>query len=411
MTALKVDIDPTEVGFDPARLARLDRHFAAYVDDGRLPGWLLTVARHGQLAHVSTYGQRDLEAGLPVETDTVWRLYSMTKPITAVAALVLYEQGAFELNDPVQRFIPSFADLRVWRGGSAVKPETEPVTEPMRIWHLFTHTSGLTYGFLQHHPVDALYRQAGFEWGVPPELDLAGVCDHLAELPLLFQPGREWNYGMSTDVLGMVVEAAAGVPLAQFVQEHVLDPLGMNETAWSVADEQADRLAALYIPTPGTGAAMRFDAMGAGARKAPVATLGGGGLCGTAGDYLRFAEMLRGGGQLDGVRILSPRTVEYMASNHLPGNADLTAFGRPLFSETTFDGVGFGLGVSVTLDPVTAKVPGSVGDFGWGGAASTAFWVDPVEDMTVMFFTQLLPSSTHPLRSQLKQLVHAALIR
>ncbi len=410
MTALKVEIDPTEVGFDPARLARLDRHFAAYVDDGRLPGWLLAGARHGQLAHVSTYGQRDLEAGEPVETDTVWRIYSMTKPITAVAALVLYEQGAFELNDPVRRFIPSFADLRVWRGGSAVRPETEPVTEEMRIWHLFTHTSGLTYGFLQHHPVDALYRQAGYEWGVPPDLDLAGVCDQLATLPLLFQPGLEWNYGMSTDVLGMVVEAAAGVPLAQFIQEHVLDPLGMHETVWSVPDDLADRLAALYIPQPGAGTAMRFDAMGAAARTPPKATLGGGGLCSTAGDYLRFAEMLRRRGELDGARILSPRTVEYMASNHLPGNADLTAFGRPLFSETTFDGVGFGLGVSVTLDPVTAKVPGSVGDFGWGGAASTAFWVDPVEDMVVLFFTQLLPSSTHPLRSQLKQLVHAALV-
>ncbi len=410
MTALKVEIDPAEVGFDPARLARLDRHFAAYVDDGRLPGWLLAVARHGQLAHVSTYGQRDLEAGRPVETDTVWRIYSMTKPITAVAALVLYEQGAFELNDPVRNFIPSFADLRVWRGGSAVKPETEPVTEEMRIWHLFTHTSGLTYGFLQHHPVDALYRKAGYEWGVPPDLDLAGVCDQLATLPLLFQPGREWNYGMSTDVLGMVVEAAAGVPLARFIQEQVLDPLGMTETVWSVPDGLADRLAALYIPTPGVGTAMRFDAMGAAAQTPPKATLGGGGLCSTAGDYLRFAEMLRRRGELDGVRILSPRTVEYMASNHLPGNADLTAFGRPLFSETTFDGVGFGLGVSVTLDPVTAKVPGSVGDFGWGGAASTAFWVDPVEDMVVLFFTQLLPSSTHPLRSQLKQLVHAALV-
>jgi CubicO group peptidase (beta-lactamase class C family) len=409
MTALKVEIDPTEVGFDPGRLARMDRHFAAYVDDGRLPGFLLAVTRHGQLAHLSTYGQRDIEAGQPVETDTIWRIYSMTKPITAVAALVLYEQGAFELSDPVRRFIPSFADLRVWRGGSAVNPVTEPVTEEMRIWHLFTHTSGLTYGFLQHHPVDALYRNAGYEWGVPPGLDLAGVCDQLATLPLLFQPGREWNYGMSTDVLGMVVEAVAGVPLARFIQEHVLDPLGMSETSWWVPDEQADRLAALYIPTPGTRTAMRFDAMGAAARQQPTATLGGGGLCSTASDYLRFAEMLRRRGELDGVRVLAPRTVDYMASNHLPDHADLTAFGRPLFSETTFDGVGFGLGVSVTIDPVTAKVPGNVGDFGWGGAASTAFWVDPVDDLTVLFLTQLLPSSTHPLRSQLKQLVHAAL--
>lgn len=410
MTALKVDIDPTEVGFDPDRLTRLDRHFQRYVDDRLLPGWLLAVSRHGQLAHLATAGQRDLEASLPVTTDTIWRIYSMTKPITAVAALHLWEQGGFELNDPVRRYIPSFGDLRVWRGGSAVAPVTEPVTEDMRIWHLFTHTSGLTYGFMQAHPVDALYRQAGWEWGTPRDLDLAGLCDALAELPLLFQPGTEWNYGMSTDVLGMVVEAASGMPFAEYLQQHVLDPLGMTETTWHVEPAEADRLAALYVPTPGTREPLRYDAMGAAASTPPQAHLGGGGLCATAGDYIRFAEMLRNRGELDGVRVLSPRTVEYLASNHLPGNADLTAFGRPLFSETTFDGVGFGLGVSVTLDPVTAKVPGSVGDFGWGGAASTSFWVDPVEDLTVVFMTQLLPSSTHAIRSQLKQLVHQALV-
>ena len=406
---LIVDTEPGAVGLDADRLARMDRHFQRYVDDGLLPGWLLAVARHGQLAHLSTAGRRDIEADLPVETDTIWRIYSMTKPITAVAALVAYEQGAFELNDPVSTFIPSFGSARVWRGGTTVRPETDPMTEAMRVWHLFTHTSGLTYGFMQTHPVDALYRQGGFEWGVPQGLDLAGVCDRLATLPLAFQPGAEWNYGMSTDVLGMVVEAATGVPLAEFIQREVLDPLGMTETWWSVDDAHADRLAALYVPTPGTGTALRFDAMGGEARKTPTATLGGGGLVATAGDYLRFAEMLRRRGEHDGGRILSPRTVEYMASNHLPDNADLSEFGRPLFAETTFDGVGFGLGVSVTVDPVKAKVPGNVGDFGWGGAASTSFWVDPVDDLVVVFMTQLLPSSTHPIRSQLKQLVHAAI--
>ncbi len=410
MSALKVDIDPAEVGFDAGRLARLETHFRRYVDDQLLPGWLLAVSRHGQLAHLSTAGQRDVEAGRPVESDTIWRIYSMTKPITAVAALHLWEHGGFELNDPVSRYIPSFGDLRVWRGGSAVAPVTEAMTEEMRVWHLFTHTSGLTYGFMQAHPVDALYRQNGWEWGTPGDLDLAGVCDKLAELPLLFQPGTEWNYGMSTDVLGMVVEAASGMPFADYLRQHVLEPLGMTETTWHVDAADHDRLAALYVPTPGTRVPLRYDAMGDAAKTAPQAHLGGGGLCATAGDYIRFAEMLRNGGELDGVRVLSPRTIDYMASNHLPGNADLTAFGRPLISETTFDGVGFGLGVSVTLDPVEAKVPGSVGDFGWGGAASTSFWVDPVEDLTVVFMTQLLPSSTHPIRSQLKQLVHQALV-
>lgn len=410
MVALKPEIDPADVGFDAARLAVLDRHFQRFVDDELLPGWLLAVSRHGRLTHVSTYGRRDMEADLPVETDTIWRLYSMTKPITAVAAMILWERGGFELNDPVRTFIPSFGDLRVWRGGSAVRPETEPVTEEMRVWHLFTHTSGLTYGFMQAHPVDALYRKAGFEWGVPAGLDLAGVCDRFAELPLLFQPGREWNYGVSTDVLGMVVEAASGMPFAEFVQQHVLDPLGMTETTWWVQEDQADRLAALYVPSPGTRKAVRYDAMGNWALSAPTAPMGGGGLCGTTADFVRFAEMLRRRGELDGVRLLAPGTVDYMTRNHLPGNADLTVFGRRLFSETTYDGVGFGLGMSVMIDPVKGKVAGSVGDHGWGGAASTAYWVDPRRDLSVVFMTQLLPSNSHPLRSQLRQLVHAALV-
>ncbi len=411
---LKIDVDPAEVGMDEGRLATLDRHFQRYVDDGRLPGWLVAVARHGQLGHVATYGQRDVEAGLPVETDTIWRIYSMTKPVTAVAALALWERGGFELNDPVRWYLPSFARLRVWRGGSAVRPETEPVTEELRMWHLFTHTSGLTYGFMQSHPVDALYRKAGFEWGVPTGVDLAGVCELLADLPLVFQPGTEWNYGMSTDVLGMVVQSITGEPFADFVQREVLDPLGMADTTWWVDEAHADRLAALYIPNPATQhpakrVALRYDAMGGAALSAPSATMGGGGLCSTAGDYVRFAEMLRGRGVLEGRRVLAPSTVDFMASNHLPGGVDLMQIGRPLFSETTFDGVGFGFGVSVTIDPVKAKVPGSVGDHGWGGAASTTYWVDPVRDLSVVFMTQLLPSDTHPIRSQLKQLVHAAI--
>ncbi len=411
MATLKIEIDAAEVGFDAVRLEVLDHHLRRYVDDGLLPGWLVAISRHGHLAHVSTYGQRDVEAGLPVETDTIWRIYSMTKPITAVAALVAWEQGLFELNDQVSRIIPAFAETRVFRVGSAVAYDTDPVTEAMRVWHLFTHTAGLTYGFMQSHPVDALYRKAGFEWGLPADAtSLADVCDHLAALPLLFQPGAEWQYSMGLDVLGRVVEVAAGVPFDEFVQAHVLDPLGMTDTVWLVDGSRTDRLAALYAPTPRTLKAFRYDVMGERATTPPVAPMGGGGLCGTAGDYVRFAEMLRGGGELDGVRILAPNTVDYMATNHLPGNADLTTFGRPLFAETTFDGVGFGLGVSVTIDPVAAKVPGHVGDFGWGGAASTTYWVDRVADMSVVFMTQLLPSSTHPIRSQLKQLVHAALV-
>lgn len=402
--------EPAAVGFDPERLARIDRRLGRYVDDGLLPGWLLAVMRHGELVHVGSRGHRDVEAELPVSDDTVWRIYSMTKPITTVAAMRLWEEGAFELGDPVAVHLPAFGEQRVWRSGSVTNPVTDPVTETMRMWHLMTHTSGLTYGFLYAHPVDELYRRAGFEWGTPTGDDLAATVDRLATLPLLFQPGTEWNYSVATDVLGRLVEVLTGEPLDQALHRLVLEPLGMSETAFHAAGPMVDRLAALYTPHPDTRTCTRLDALGDGAKHPPAAFQGGGGLVSTARDYLRFAEMLRRHGELDSVRLLSPRTVAYMASNHLPGNADLSAFGRPLFAETTFDGVGFGLGLSVTIDPVAAKVPGSVGDHGWGGAASTFYWVDPVEDLTVLFMTQLLPSSAHPLRSQLKQLVHQALV-
>lgn len=410
MAELKVEIDPAEVGFDATRLARIDAHFEKYVDDGRLPGWSLVVSRGGHIAHLATYGQRDKEAGLPIELDTLFRVYSMTKPITSVAAMMLYEEGGFELKDPVSAFIPSFKDARVYTGGSALAPVTEPVTEPMRIWHLLSHTSGLTYGFHHVHPVDAIYRAAGYEWGSPPGKDLAACCDDWASLPLAFQPGSEWNYGVSTDVLGRVVEVVSGQTLDVFFKERIFDPLGMNETRFFVPEDDQQRLAALYFPQPGTMQAVRLDAFGPVPAAPPAFLSGGGGLVGTAGDYHRFTQMLVGGGQLDGARLLGTRTLNYMTRNHLPGGADLEEFGRPLFAETTFDGVGFGLGFSVVDDAVKTKVLSTAGDYGWGGAASTAFWIDPAEEITALFMTQLLPSSTHPIRPQLKQLVYQALV-
>ena len=412
-SGLNPDVEPDQVGLDPGRLARLDKHFSRYVDDGRLPGWLLTVSRHGKLAYVSACGQRDVEAGLPVQTDTIWRLYSMTKPVTSVAAMMLYEQGAFELTDPVSKFIPSFADLRVYTGGSDIRPVTVPATEPVRIWHLLTHTSGLTYGFHRSHPVDALYRAGGFEWGTPRGSDLAACCDVWAGLPLLFQPGAEWNYSVATDVLGRVVEAASGSGLDEFFASRIFGPLGMTETAFWVPDDRRSRLAALYTIGAGRKAA-RLDSLGAVASKPPVFLGGGGGLIGTAADYHRFTSMLLGtpdspAGQLDGVTLLSPRTVAYMTRNHLPGDVDLEAYGRALFAEAPFSGVGFGLGFAVLLDAVPGRTLGSEGEFSWGGAASTAFFVDPANSLTVSFFTQLLPSSAHPIRPQLRQLVYQAL--
>jgi CubicO group peptidase (beta-lactamase class C family) len=409
MTAMPArTIDPAEAGFDAGRLTRIDRLLDGYVESGLLPGWQVVISRDGEIAHAATSGSRDVEHGLPVEDDTIWRIYSMTKPVVSVAAMALYEEGAFELKDEVARWLPAFGESRVWREGTELKPQTNGLTEPMRMWHLLTHTSGLTYGFHHAHPVDALHRAAGFEWTFPSGLDLAACCDAWAGLPLLFQPGSEWNYGVSTDVLGRVLEVIEGKPLDQVLRERVLDPLGMHETGFAATD--TDRLAALYTPDPRTGRATRNDALGAVGTHVPACLSGGAGLVSTAGDYLRFCEMLLGGGERDGVRILGPRTVRFMASNHLPGGADLEQYGRPLFSETTYDGVGFGLGFSVVQDPVATRYPASPGEFAWGGAASTSFWVDPVERMAVLFFTQLLPSSTHPLRSQLHVLTHQALI-
>jgi CubicO group peptidase (beta-lactamase class C family) len=406
---IKVDAEPAEVGFDADRLARIDRHFRRYVDDGLLAGWTVAVTRRGRVVHLSHQGQRDLEAGLPVTDDTIWRIYSMTKPVTSVAAMMLYEQGALELTDPIARFIPSFADARVYSSGPALAPSTVAVTEPVRVWHLLTHTSGLTYGFHHAHPVDEMYRLRGFDLTVPPGVDLAGACDVLAELPLLFQPGTEWNYGVSTDVLGRVVEVASGQSFESFLDEHVLGPLGMDETGWSVAEADLGRLAALYMLGP-EGTLVANTALGEGVTRPPLLHAGGGGLVSTAGDYHRFTQMLLRGGELDGVRLLGPRTVAYMTRNHLPGGADLETIARPIFAESAFRGVGFGLGFSTVVDATAGKVLTSPGEFAWGGMASTAFYVDPVEEVTAMFFTQFLPSSTYPIRPRLRALVAQALV-
>jgi CubicO group peptidase (beta-lactamase class C family) len=406
---LKVDVEPDEVGFEAERLQRIDRHFRRYVDDGRLPGWTIVVSRRGRVAHLSHYGLADVEAARPVADDTIWRIYSMTKPITSVAALMLYEQGALELTDPVARYVPAFADMRVYTAGSAAKPGTVAATEPVRIWHLLTHTAGLTYGFHHAHAVDEMYRAKGFEFGVPPGMDLATACEAWAQLPLLFQPGAEWNYSVATDVLGRVVEVVSGQPLDAFFAEHIFGPLAMDETAFSVAPDDLDRLAGLYVPGP-EGGLLRNSAMGDAATRPPTFLSGGGGLVSTAADYHRFTQMLARGGELDGARLLSPHTVAYMARNHLPGGVDLDTFGRPLFAESNFRGVGFGLGVSVVVDAAAGKVLTHDGEYAWGGLASTAFYVDPVAETTAMFFTQLIPSSTYPIRSQLRALVNQALV-
>ena len=396
-------------GFDPARLARIKTHFAAYVQDGRLPGWQVQVSRRGEIVYRENCGHRDLEAKLPIEDDTVFRIYSMTKPVTSVAAMMLYEEGRFELTDPVAKYIPAFANLRVLEGGPAIKPVTRPATQPMRIMHLLNHTSGLTYGFHHIHVQDEIYRNAGYEWSVPKGHTLEQCVDDWARLPLRFDPGTRWNYSVATDVLGRLVEVISGQTLAEFFQQRIFDPLGMKDTSFAVRGSLGKRLGALYIPNA-KGKATRNDDFGNVARAKPTFLSGGGGLLSTTQDYHRFTQMLLRGGELDGQRLLGSRTLRYMTGNSLPGGQDLVQFGIPLFAEVKFDGQGFGLGFSVLQDPMAAGTLGTAGEFGWGGAASTAFWVDPKEEITAIFMTQLLPSSTWPIRTQLRQLVYSALV-
>jgi CubicO group peptidase (beta-lactamase class C family) len=409
MAGISPELDPSDLGLDETRLGYIGRYFDRYLEDHRLPGFLVVVTRGGKVAHVVHHGLRDVENGAPIEADTLFRIYSMTKPITSVAAMICYEEGLIALDDPLAKFIPEFGETRVFSGGSPLEPETAPMVEPIRIWHLMTHTAGLTYGWMNNHPVDTMYRSAGFAWDTPRELDLGGCCSRLASLPLLCQPGAEWNYSVATDVLGRVVEIASGLPLEQFLTERVLGPLGMKETSFFVEGRAVERLAVLYSPDLLSGRAARASFLGEVALHRPSAPLGGSGLVSTAADYHRFTQMLLRRGELDGVRVLGARTVSYMTRNHLPGGAELARFGNPI-GEQSEAGVGFGLGFSVVVDPAALKVSSTAGEYGWGGAASTLFWVDPVEELTVLFFTQLLPSTTYPIRRRLKQLVYSAIV-
>ena len=407
--SIEQTVEPGEVGLDATQLARLDRHFAQYVDDGRLAGWHIVVTRKGEVAHSTTYGRRDVEADAPVTPDTLWRLYSMTKPITSVAAMMLWEEGRFELTDEISKWLPEFADLRVYDKGSVGKPYTVPAAEPIRVFHLLTHTSGLTYGFLQTSVVDALYRAAGFDVLPQPGVDLAAACRSWAQLPLLFQPGTRWGYSVATDVLGRLVEVVSGQRLDEFFEQRILAPLGMTDTRWCVQGDDLDRLAKLYIPA-GTGGVTEFSMLGDEALKPPEMLSGGGGLISTAEDYHRFTQLLLGEGTYRGTRLLGSRTLRYMTRNHLPGGRDLAALSTGGFAETVLDGVGFGLGFAVVTDTVASRTPSPVGQYYWGGLASTAFFVDPSEELTVLLFTQLMPSSHYMLRPQLRQLVYPALL-
>lgn len=342
-----------------------------------------------------------------MRTDTIFRIYSMTKPITSVALMMLYERGLFQLGDAVHDFIPEFAGLRVNRYGRYPNITTEPVLRPMTIRDLLTHTSGLTYGFMERTNVDAAYRKAGIGDG---KGSLTDMIRKLATIPLEFSPGTRWNYSVATDVVGYLVERLSGERFDEYLRNHVFEPLRMVDTGFSVPEDKLDRFAANYTRSADKKLVLFDDPVGSAYARPVTYFSGAGGLVSTIPDYFRFTEMLRRGGELDGVRLLGPRTVRYMRQNHLPNGQDLASLALGSFGETRYEGVGFGLGFSVTLDPVRAQVPTSTGEFGWGGMASTAFWIDPVLDLTVIFMTQLVPSSTFNFRGQIRSIVNGAVL-
>ena len=396
-------------GFSSERLARIDKLLREkYVGPGRMPCAQFLLARDGETVHETVLGNRDVERGTALTADTVFRIYSMTKPVACVALMTLVEEGLIALDDPVAKHIPAWKNLGVYSAGLGPYL-TAPPARPMQVVDLMRHTSGLTYGFQSRTNIDAAYRKLKLS-EAHGETDLEGMIAQLAELPLEFSPGEAWNYSVSTDVVGYLVQKVAGKPLGQVLQERIFDPLKMTDTGFFVREDQKARFAACYNATPQGGLKLQDDPTVSPYLKPPALESGGGGLVSTAADYMRFSNMLVNGGGLGGARILSPMTIRLMASNHLPGGRDLTEMSRSLFSEATNEGVGFGLGFAVVFDPPKTLIPCSMGEFYWGGAASTAFWVDPVEQVTAVFMTQLLPSSTYPIRRELRTLVYSALL-
>jgi len=413
-------VTPETVGISSARLERVRVWLEQQISSERLAGASVLIGRRGGVAF--------FEAAGSFNRDTIVRLYSMTKPITTVAAMMLYEEGRFQLDDPVARYLPEFSDTPVWVGGDAGLGETVPVEAPITVHNLMTHTSGLTYGFMQTNVVDEAYRNRKMDFPGGPH-SLADQVADLARIPLICQPGSAWNYSVSIDVLGRLVEVWSGVDLDEFFRTRIFEPLEMRDTGFHVTPHNQDRFAACYSPTSGgdmsnvgkvpssaelearTGGLKLQDAV-EGSRFLTPAKLfaGGGGLTSSMGDYSRFCRMLMNSGELDGTRLLGKKTVEYMRQNHLPDNRDMAAMGQPVWSETSYDGIGFGLGWAVVLDPVKAQVITSKGEHHWGGAASTFFWLDPEEDLYVILLTQLMPSSTYPIRRELRSRVYQALL-
>jgi len=405
--SIETEAAPAEVGLSAARLARVDSWRDALVDSGRLTGATTLVMRRGRVAHLGCSGMADMARGVPMRADTIHRIYSMTKPLTSVAAMMLYEEGRFQLDDPVTRFLPEFSGMRVFAGGSRGSFETVPAVRDITVRDLLTHTAGLTYGMMHANMVDAMYRDQDVDFQTS-DRTLAEVVATAATLPLLAQPGAEWNYSIATDVLGHLVAVLSGQDFGAFMAERILAPLGMADTGFHVPPERLSRLAANYRRGGDGRPALIDDPQDSSFARPRRIASGGGGLLSTVGDYVRFCRFLLNRGELEGTRLLGRKTVELMMSNHLRG--DMAAMGQPRFSESTYEGIGFGLGFSVMLDPARAQIIGTPGECAWGGAASTAFWVDPVEELAVILLTQLMPSSTYPLRRELRVLCYQAII-
>ncbi len=404
------DYSRTMTGFDTARLARIEPFVKEnYLDNGKLPNAQVLVAHRGEIAYFSSQGSAR-EGGKAIDEQSLFRIASMTKPVTSIAFMMLLEEGKVALDTPVHRVLPEFRELGVYNGGGGGVPfATKPLARPMLMVDLLRHTSGLTYGFQNRSNIDAAMREGKFEnWH--GNLDLDGFIGALGKLPLEFSPGDEWNYSVSTDVLGAVIQRLEGKTLDQVFAHRIFGPLGMGDTFFAVPEGKIDRLTDCYTFVPGKGRVMYDRGAESAWSRSPRFLSGGGGLVSTTLDYHRFCRMLLNHGELDGVRIVGRKTLELMTMNHLPGGSDLAAMSRSLFSEAANAGTGFGLGFAVNLDPARSMVMGSAGEFYWGGMFSTAFFVDPVEQVTMVFMTQLSPSSVYPIRRELKTLIYSALV-
>lgn len=396
------------LGFEPSRLARIEPFLKEnYLDSGSFPNAQLLIARDGEIAHFSHQGLAR-EGGTPVDETSLYRIASMTKPITSIAFMMLLEEGKVALDTPVHRVLAEFRDAAVFAGGSLGSYQTIPTAQPMRMIDLLRHTSGLTYGFQERTPVDAAHRELGLErWHGGFTLD--EFVAELGKLPLEFSPGDSWNYSVSTDVLGAVVQRLSGLSLDAFFRERIFAPLGMDDTFFHVPADKLHRLTDCYAMVPGKGRVMYDRGEASAWAKPPTQISGGGGLVSTALDYHRFCRMCLNGGELDGARIVSRKTLDLMTRNHLPGNSDLSTMSQSLFSEASNAGTGFGLGFAVNMDVARSMLPGSEGEYYWGGMFSTAFFIDPVERLHMIFMTQVSPSTMFTVRRELKTLIYSAL--